>query len=90
MGPGFRVDFSDAVKAHTTISKFGSARRLADDLEVSKLPLLTRYADVTDAYLVELARANGLLFATLDDALCVKSWAAGVAFNPLAQTAPAQ
>jgi predicted nucleic acid-binding protein len=41
------------------------------------------HADITDAYLVELARAHGLKVATLDDGLCRKSWATGIAENPL-------
>ncbi|MGA2660846.1 MAG: AbrB/MazE/SpoVT family DNA-binding domain-containing protein [Verrucomicrobiota bacterium] len=40
-------------------------------------------ADVTDAYLVEMARAHGLRLATLDDELCKKPGAVGTAENPL-------
>ena len=52
-------------------------------LPAIKLPNLTHHAEVTDAYLVELARAHGLKLATLDHALCQKPWAAGIAENPL-------
>jgi len=44
---------------------------------------LTSHAYVTDAYFVELARAHRLKLATLDDELCKKPWAAGIAENPL-------
>ena len=89
MSPGFRVSFADAVSALSAIGRYASAHSLADHLDLSQLPPLTRYADVTDAYMVALARANGLQLATLDDALCMKSCAEGVAFNPLSQ-APAR
>ena len=40
---------------------------------------------MTDAYLVTLARAHKhkLKLATLDDTLCGKPWAKGIAENPL-------
>lgn len=88
MSPGFRVSFADAASALSAIKQSAASHSLADHLDLAQLPPLARYADVTDAYLVALARANGLLLATLDDALCVKPWAVGVAFNPLSQ-APA-
>lgn len=88
MSPGFRVSFADAVSALSAIKQYSSAHPLADHLDLALLPPLTRYADVTDAYLVALARTNGLQLATLDDALCMMPWAVGVAFNPLSR-APA-
>jgi predicted nucleic acid-binding protein len=52
-------------------------------LSAARLPPLRTHADVTDAYLVEIAREHGLKLATLDDDLCKKTWAAGIAENPI-------
>jgi hypothetical protein len=59
------------------------ARWVTADLRAAKLPPLASHAHVTHAYLVELARAHDLKLATLDDDLCKKPWAAGIAENPL-------
>ena len=83
MTPGYRASFTDAQAALASITSRPQARSVAADLPAAKLPALTNHADVTDAYLVELARAHGLKLATLDDILCQKPWAAGVAENPL-------
>ena len=83
MSPGYRASFADAQTALRNITSRPQARPVAANLPVTKLPALTSHADVTDAYLVELARAHGLKLATLDDILCLKQWAAGVAENPL-------
>jgi len=57
---------------------------LSDDVNAALLPVLTSYKDTTDAHLLTLAKRNGLILATLDGGLLTKSWAAGVAGNPLA------
>ncbi len=83
MSPGYRATFADAQVALLNITSRPQARMVPADLPAAKLPALTAHADVTDAYLVELARTHGLKLATLDDVLCQKPWAAGVAENPL-------
>jgi len=83
MSPAYRASFADAQTALTGITTMRQAQFIRDDLPTDKLPGLGSHADVTDAYLVELARAYSLKLATLDKALCQKSWAAGVAENPL-------
>ena len=83
MSPGYRASFADAQMALGNITSRPQAHSIAADLPVARLPHLTAHADVTAAYLVELARAHGLKLATLDDALCRKPWAGGVAENPL-------
>ena len=59
---------------------------LADDVKGSDAPE-TSAKDTTDAHLVTLAMRHGLKLATLDSALTAKPWAAGVAENPLSQSA---
>ena len=81
--PGYRATFADAQAALANITSRKQARFVSADLPAAKLPTLASHADVTDAYLVKLARAHGLKLATLDDGLCQKLWAAGVAENPL-------
>lgn len=83
MTPGYRASFADAQSALADITSRRQARTVAADLPAVRLPALANYSEVTDAYLVELARAHGLKLATLDDVLCQKPWAAGVAENPL-------
>ena len=58
---------------------------LADDVKGTDAPE-TGSKDTTDAHLVALANRHGLKLATLDMTLTTKSWAAGVAENPLRQT----
>jgi predicted nucleic acid-binding protein len=83
MGPAFRVSFTDAMKVLADIKGRVGAKILADDFDALNLPALTSHAQVTDAYLVELARSKNLRLATLDEPLCAVAWASKVAFHPL-------
>ena len=83
MSPGYRASFSDAQAALANITSRRQARWVSADLPCARLPAVASHAEVTDAYLVALARANGLKLATLDDGLCRKPWANGVAENLL-------
>ena len=83
MTPGYRASFDDAQTALSDITSRAQARWVPADLSVARLPPLRTHAEVTDAYLIELARSHGLKLATLDDGLCKKPWAAGIAENPL-------
>lgn len=83
MTPAYRAAFTDAQTALANITSRKQARWVPADLPAARLPPLANHADVTDAYLVELARARGLKLATLDDELCKKPWAVGIAENPL-------
>ena len=83
MTPGCRASLADAQSALADITSRRQARTVAADLPAVRLPVLANYSEVTDAYLVELARTHGLELATLDDALCRKPWATGVVENPL-------
>ena len=83
MTPAFRASFADAQSALANITSRKQARWVPADLRAAGLPALTSHAHVTDAYFVELARAHRLKLATLDDELCKKPWAAGIAENPL-------
>jgi len=66
----------------TDIQGRPGARTIADDVDVAKLPMLASGAQITDAYLVELAQSKGLRLATLDERLCAIEWASNVAFHP--------
>ncbi|NBV24269.1 MAG: PIN domain-containing protein [Proteobacteria bacterium] len=83
MNPGYRASFADALAALEDITGRKEAQFIADDLPGQKVHPVTSYADMTDAYLVALARAHGLRLATLDRVLCGKAWARGVAENPV-------
>ena len=83
LSPGFRADFANALSALDDIITRPGAEFIDDDLPPAKIPAVTSHADVTDAYLVALAKAHKLKLATLDAALCGRSWAKGVAVNPL-------
>ena len=56
---------------------------MSADLRPATPPSLASYSEVTDAYLIEMARLHNLKLATLDNDLCTKSWAGGIAENPL-------
>lgn len=83
LSPGYRAGFADALAALEDITTRKGAQFIADDLPGEKVPPVTSYSDMTDAYLVALAKAHGLKLATLDGPLCGKAWAKGVAENPL-------
>ena len=83
MSPAYGATFADAKTALEAITRLSSHHFLADDISADALPMLTSGKDVTDAHLVSLATAHGLKLATLDERLCAKSWAAGIAENPL-------
>ncbi len=83
MSPGYRASFADALSALENITSRKGAGSVTDDRPAGKIPAVTSHADVTDAYLVTLAKANKLKLATLDDSLCGKPWAQGIAENPL-------
>lgn len=83
MTPGFKASFEDSQTALADITSRSQARRILEDVSIFELPHLTGHAEVTDAYLVALARAHGLKLATLDESLCKRTWAVGIAENPL-------
>lgn len=83
ISPGYRASFADALAALENIMERTGARILVDDIPASKVPHVTSHADITDAYLVTLAKVHGLKLATLDQTLCGKPWARGIAENPL-------
>ena len=83
LSPGYRAGFADALVALEDITTRKGAQFIADDLTGNKVHPVTSYSDMTDAYLVALAKAHGLKLATLDGPLCGKNWAKGVAENPL-------
>jgi len=83
LSSAFRATFEDARTVLAALTHVKGARFLADTLPGTVLPPLQSANDVTDAYFVELARAGGLRLATLDEELCRKPWAAGIAVNPL-------
>ena len=83
MSPAFRANFTDALAALDGIVTRRGASLVHDDLPASNLVPVTGHADITDSYLVALAKTHGLKLATLDDALCHNPWAIAVAVNPL-------
>jgi predicted nucleic acid-binding protein len=74
---------SDAMAALEDITNRKEAKFIANDLPGAKVPPVTSFSDMTDAYLVALAKKHGLKLATLDDHLCGRPWAKGNAENPL-------
>ncbi len=83
MSPAFSAGFADAAGYLSLVQKLRSASRVHDDFNAVGIPAVTRYKETTDAYLVMLAAAHELRFATLDNAILKADWAEGIAFNPL-------
>lgn len=74
-------------EAQTTLEKLHARpghQFLADDVDGTNSPE-TVSKDTTDAHLVTLAKRHGLKLATLDEILIGRSWAVGIAENPLPQ-----
>ena len=83
MTPAFRTAFDDAKAALENITNRKGARFLPEDLDTRGLSGLVSHGEVTDGYLVALSKKNGLKLATLDESLCRKAWAKGLAENPV-------
>lgn len=81
--PGFRASLADAQSMLNEITARAGARFIPDDLPARDVGGFASYPEATDAYLVALARSHRLKLATLDERLCAKPWATGVAVNPL-------
>jgi predicted nucleic acid-binding protein len=87
MSAGFGAGYAEARTSLQAIVDLRKHRLVTDKIAAAHLPtaLVSRH-DITDAHYVALARAHHLKLATLDDALCAKPWAAGIALNPLARS----
>lgn len=85
MTTAYQATFDDTRRSLTTLCALRGHRFLVDDVNAALLPALKSYKDTTDAHLVTLAKRHGLKLATLDASLLSKTWAAGVAENPLPQ-----
>jgi toxin-antitoxin system PIN domain toxin len=83
MSPAYGASFADARTTLQAVLQLPSHRFLTDAVAADSLPTLSHGKDVTDAHFVRLAASHRLKLATLDTALCMKAWAAGVAENPL-------
>jgi toxin-antitoxin system PIN domain toxin len=83
MSPAYAAGFRDAAGYLSSVQKLTSADRIHDDFNAAEIPAVRRHKDTTDAYLLKLAAAHNLRFATLDRALLKADWADGIAFNPL-------
>ena len=83
MSAAYGASFADAQDALRAILQLKSHRFMTDAVGADSLPALSSNKDVTDAHFVRLAASHGLKLATLDDELCKKTWAAGIAENPL-------
>lgn len=79
LSPAYRASFQDALLALGDIVALRGHRFVGDATAAVDLPVVHGTKEVTDAHLVQLARAHGLELATLDEALCGKPWARGTA-----------
>lgn len=82
MSPGYRANYADAMKVLNSLTSFSSAIFLRCEVSASELPAVASYKDITDGYLVELARQHGCRLATLDEGILKAPWARKVAFHP--------
>jgi len=85
MTSAYRATFDDARKSLESLRALEGHRFIVDDVDASALSDVSSYKDTTDAHLIALAKRHGLMLATLDATLISRSWAAGVAENPLFQ-----
>jgi predicted nucleic acid-binding protein len=83
MSVAYGATYDDARTALDAMVRMKSHRFVTDKVTANALPVGLAARDITDAHLVRLAETHGLKLATLDEALCNKSWAANIAGNPL-------
>jgi toxin-antitoxin system PIN domain toxin len=83
MSPAYGASFGDAREVLRAIIQLNAHRFLYDEVDADALPAIVAARDVTDAHLIRLAASHGLKLATLDESLCKKQWAAGIAENPI-------
>ena len=84
MSPAFRASFDGASQILQTLRSLPGARQIPCDIAVSLMPQVGSYKDTTDAYLESLAKQHSYRFATLDEGILTKTWASGIAYNPMA------
>lgn len=82
MSPGYRASQTDAAAVLTSLTSQSAARFLDCKTTPTALPAVSSYKDITDAYLVALARQHSCRFATLDEGVLKAAWAKGIAFHP--------
>jgi toxin-antitoxin system PIN domain toxin len=82
LSPAFAASFADALAPLQAIAVIRGHRFVRDGTRARSLPAITSSKDVTDAHLVNLARAHRLKLATFDTTLCSKPWARGIAEDP--------
>lgn len=87
MSPAFGASFSDAMTVVKWFSESPRAHYIDCAQSVSPMSEVTSYKDTTDAYLVYLASSHNNRLATLDVRLTKKTWACGIAFNPITNKA---
>jgi len=89
LSSAYQATWDEAQEALAKLQARPGYRFVADDVDGGAAPQ-TESRDTTDAHLIALAKRRGLALATLDAGLLAKSWAAGIAQNPLlSKTTPA-
>ncbi len=83
MSPGYSATFENAQSVLQAITKLRSHRFLPDETMAISLPNVLNHRDISDGHLVRLAMTAGLRLATLDETLCQRTWAKGLAENPV-------
>ena len=86
MSAAHGASYVEARAALDDIVTLATHRFVKDAIAASALPsdLESRH-DITDAHFIAIARRHRLMLATLDDILCRKPWAKGIAVNPLSR-----
>jgi len=84
MSRAFKASFDGASQILNTLKARPGATHIPCDAAVGEMARVSSYKDTTDSYLVHLAKVHSHRLATLDEGILKKSWAAGVAYNPLA------
>jgi predicted nucleic acid-binding protein len=86
MSAAYGASYSEARAALEDLVKIPTHLFLEDATTAACLPAnLGSRHDITDAHLVTLASRHGLRLTTLDEELCRKEWAQGIAVNPLTE-----
>ena len=87
MSPAYRASHEDALMVLDSLKQRSACSFLDCNLPADQMSPVASYKDITDSYLVALARHNACRFATLDEGILAAPWATGVAYHPFRKQA---
>lgn len=82
MSPAYRASHADASKVLKSLTERRTSTFFDCELSSDSIPSVVSHKDITDSYLVELARHRSCKLATLDEGILKAPWAKDIAYHP--------